>query len=175
MHTVRTLFPLLLFGTYPFTHIVEGYFIAAGITVHIVTSVPVKHTGWYVKIDNKNPWHHNHIKQNKTEPFADWTGYAAYYILNALFILFSDIDGGKRNDRHFAEDIFKFIFLNASYILIHIAPKFISKGPIDNTFVFIQVMARRNMRQAITSTNVGSAMWLHIVSLGKNEFWNYKP
>ena len=69
MHRVRTLFPLLLFSTVPFIQIAQGYFLAAGITVHLVTSVPVKYAEWYEKMDNSNPLNTDIIiLSNKKQP-----------------------------------------------------------------------------------------------------------
>ena len=40
----------------------------------------------------------------------------------------------RQNGRHFADDIFRCIFLNENfYILIKISMKFVPKGPIDNS------------------------------------------
>ena len=40
---------------------------------------------------------------------------------------------GRRNGRHFADDIVKYIFLNENaWILIEISLKFVSKGPVNN-------------------------------------------
>ena len=37
------------------------------------------------------------------------------------------------NVRHFADDIFKYVFMNEKVcILIKISPNFVPKGPIDN-------------------------------------------
>ena len=42
----------------------------------------------------------------------------------------------------FADNIFKFIFLNGDDCLsIHLSLKFVPKGPIDNTSASVQVMA----------------------------------
>ena len=47
-----------------------------------------------------------------------------------------------QNDHHFADDIFKCIFLNEKIlILIRISLKFIPKGPIYNKWALVQVMA----------------------------------
>ena len=50
----------------------------------------------------------------------------------------------RRNRRHFADDIFKCIFLNENVLTsIKISLKFILKGPINNIPALIQVMAWR--------------------------------
>ena len=50
----------------------------------------------------------------------------------------------RQNGRHFADDIFKCIFLNENvWIPIKISLKFVSKGPINNIPSLIQIMAWR--------------------------------
>ena len=50
----------------------------------------------------------------------------------------------RRNRRHFADDIFKYIFLNDKvWILIKISLKFVSKCPINNITALDQIMAWR--------------------------------
>ena len=47
----------------------------------------------------------------------------------------------RQNGRHFADDIFKCIFLNEKvYISIKISLKFVPKGPFNNTPVSAQIM-----------------------------------
>ena len=45
----------------------------------------------------------------------------------------------KQNDRHFADDIFKYIFLNEKCLSIQFSPKF-PKCPTDNKSSLVQVM-----------------------------------
>ena len=53
-----------------------------------------------------------------------------------------------QNGRHFADDIFKCIFMNEKFgILIPISLKFVSKGPIDNKSSLVQVMGWRRTVQ----------------------------
>ena len=50
----------------------------------------------------------------------------------------------RQNGRHFADDIFKYIFLNANvWIPITISLKFVPEGPIDNIPALVQIMAWR--------------------------------
>ena len=50
----------------------------------------------------------------------------------------------RQNGRHFADDIFKCIFLNENdWIPIEISPKFVPKGPINNIPALVQIMALR--------------------------------
>ena len=48
----------------------------------------------------------------------------------------------EQNDHHFADDIFKYIFVNEMFcILINISLKFVPKGQISNILVLVQKMA----------------------------------
>ena len=58
--------------------------------------------------------------------------------------LFLNSSPPGQNGRHFADDIFKYIFTKERFcILIRISLKFATKGQIDNTAAFVQVMAWR--------------------------------
>ena len=48
----------------------------------------------------------------------------------------------KQNGRHFADDIFKCIFVNENlWMLIKISLKFVAKGPINSIPALVQIMA----------------------------------
>ena len=50
----------------------------------------------------------------------------------------------EQNGCHFADDVFKCIFLNEKFcILFRISPKFVPEGAIDNKPALVQVMVRR--------------------------------
>ena len=50
--------------------------------------------------------------------------------------------GPRQNGRHFADDIFKCIFVNENvWIPIKISLKFVPKGPINNMPALVQIMA----------------------------------
>ena len=50
----------------------------------------------------------------------------------------------RQNESHFADDIFKRIFLNENiWISIKISLKFVPKGTINNIPAFVQIMAWR--------------------------------
>ena len=50
----------------------------------------------------------------------------------------------RRNEQHFADDIFKRIFFNKNvWISIKISLKFVPKGPINNIPALVQIMAWR--------------------------------
>ena len=48
----------------------------------------------------------------------------------------------RQNGRHFADDTFKYIFLNENVIIsVIISLKFVPKGPINNIAALVQIMA----------------------------------
>ena len=50
----------------------------------------------------------------------------------------------RQDGRHFADDIFKYIFLNENVsIAIKISLKFVPKGPINNNLALVQIIAWR--------------------------------
>ena len=65
--------------------------------------------------------------------------------------------GPSQNGRHFADGIFKRIFLNENvWISIKISLKFVPKGPINNIPALVQIMALApSRRQAIIGSNAG--------------------
>ena len=63
---------------------------------------------------------------------------------NAFFLNENNSSTHEQNGRHFAEDIFKCIFLNENIIIsIQFSLKFVPKGPIDNKSTSVHVMAWR--------------------------------
>ena len=73
------------------------------------------------------------------------------------------------NDRNFADEIFKYIFVNEKFrILSRISLKFVPKGPINNKSALVQVMA---WHQAITETNADQLHW-RIYTAEGDEFSN---
>ena len=66
------------------------------------------------------------------------------YLLIQLIIPHINTLGPKRNQQHFADDIFKRIFFNENvWISINISLKFDPKGPINNIPALVQIMAWR--------------------------------
>ena len=52
--------------------------------------------------------------------------------------------GPKQNGRHFADDTFNRIFVNENVIIPNkFSPKFVPKGPINNSPALVQIMAWR--------------------------------
>ena len=64
--------------------------------------------------------------------------YFSFQILTQTF----DTLRPRQNGRHFADDIFKCIFLNENvWISIGISLKFVPKDPINNIPALVQIMA----------------------------------
>ena len=62
--------------------------------------------------------------------------FSAAYVFNTL--------RPRRNEQHFADDIFKRIFFNENvWISIKISMKFVPKGPVNNIPSLVQIMAWR--------------------------------
>ena len=66
----------------------------------------------------------------------------------------------RRNEQHFADDIFKCLFLNEDvWISIEISLKFVAKGPINNITGIYSIASDNGLaptkRQAIVWTNAG--------------------
>ena len=63
----------------------------------------------------------------------------------------------RQNERHFADDTFKRIFMNESIrISIHISLKFVPKGLINNIPALVQIMAwRRTGDKPLSEPNDG--------------------
>ena len=77
----------------------------------------------------------------------------------------------KRNRRHFADDIFKCIFLNENVLLaIKISLEFIPKGPIKSISALGQIMAWRRPGDKPLSEPICCVVYSRIhASLGLNE------
>ena len=66
-----------------------------------------------------------------------------YFIFSLLSFIINTLRP-KRNEQHFADNIFKRIFFNENvWISIKISLKFVPKGPINNIPALIQIMAWR--------------------------------
>ena len=64
----------------------------------------------------------------------------------------------RRNEQHFADDIFKRIFFNENvWISIKISLKFVPKGPINNIPALVQIMAwRRSGDKTLSGPMLGN-------------------
>ena len=69
----------------------------------------------------------------------------------------------RRNEQHFADDIFKHIFFNENvWILIKISLKFVPKGPINNIPTLVQIMAWRRPGDKPLSGPMRVILLMHI-------------
>ena len=73
--------------------------------------------------------------------WINWHKNITYKMAHVLNVLYSYLPA--QNGRHFADDIFKYIFMNEKFcILIRISLKFVPKGSIDNNkAALVQVIA----------------------------------
>ena len=80
----------------------------------------------------------------------------------------------RQDGRHFADDIFKCIFLNENiWITIKISLKFVPKGPINNIPTLVQIMSWRQPGDKPIWTNDGWLNYRRIyAALGFNELTN---
>ena len=96
----------------------------------------------------------------------------------------------RRNRRHFADDIFKDIFLNENvWISIEISLKFVPKGPVDNIPSLVQIMAWRHhgdkplseamMVRLLTHICANRPQWVnryaHKICGSRAAFWKNNP
>ena len=71
--------------------------------------------------------------------------------------------GPRQNGRHFAEDIFKCIFLNENiWFSIKISLKFVPEGPINNIPVLVQTMAWRRQGDKPLSEPMKVSLLMHL-------------
>ena len=91
------------------------------------------------------------IRRSKNKTHKYKTLHSNVYTDDSLFIGMSGVVTNhglntlrqRRNRSHFADDIFKWIFLNENiWILIWISLKFIPKCPVDLIPALVQIMAR---------------------------------
>ena len=69
----------------------------------------------------------------------------------------------RQNGHHFADDIFKCIFLNENiWILIKISLKFVPKSPINNIPALVQIMAWRRSGDKPLSEPIMIGLPMHI-------------
>ena len=69
----------------------------------------------------------------------------------------------RQNGRHFADDIFKCIFLNENvWIPIKISMKFVPKGPINNIPVLVHIIARHRPGDKPLSEPMMVSLMTHI-------------
>ena len=77
--------------------------------------------------------------------YETWLFYHMRSIKTQIGVLFCTIFNSlrpRRNRRHFADDIFKCIFLNEDvWIPIEFSLKFVPRGPINNISALVQIMA----------------------------------
>ena len=89
-------------------------------------------------------WISDWLVWNQLWPVKSWIRYVYIYTFKCLPNNFFNTLRPKRNEQHFADNIFKHIFLiEIIWISIKILLKFVPKGPINNTPALVQIMAWR--------------------------------
>ena len=79
----------------------------------------------------------------------------------------------RQDGRHFADDIFKCIFLNENvWIPIKISLKLVSKGPINNIPAMVQIMAWRRPGDKPLSEPMVVSLLMHIC-VARPQWVNY--
>ena len=98
----------------------------------------------------RQSWHHDHCRLSAVLSIT-WilksrlAGHGSFKILGRLRVMGTPYTlRPRQNGRHFADDIFKCIFLNENVsISIKISLMFVPKGPINNIPALVQIMAWR--------------------------------
>ena len=78
-----------------------------------------------------------------------------------LFVLYFNSLRPRPNRRHFADDIFKWIFLNED-VRISISLKFVPKGSINKIPALVQIMAWRRPGDKPLSEPMAVILLMHI-------------
>ena len=69
----------------------------------------------------------------------------------------------RQNGRHFADDVFKYIFLKEKvWILLKFSPKFVPKVPINNIPALVQIMAWHHSGDKPLSEPMMVSLLMHI-------------
>ena len=123
----------------------------------------VFHTAWETMIKSYiNLWH------LFTEPLPDDYLRICQFGAEASLLVNEETDiintlRPKQNGRHYADDIFKCIFLNENvWIPIEISLKFVPKGPINNIPALVQIMAWRRSGDKPLSETMMVSLLTHI-------------
>ena len=92
-------------------------------------------------------------------PFAGYCSRSDIYSFGMRFVL--NTLRPRQNGRHFADDIFKCIFLNENiWIPIKNSLKFVPRGPINNISTLVQIMAWcRSGDKPLSESMLVSLLW----------------
>ena len=124
-------------------------------SISCILSCQNMHCAYYITLFVSLEWRHFSVMEDSTHkgPVTRKTSQCHDVILNIKrtqwdssvgHIAFGNL--ARQDGRHFADDIFKCIFLNENAsILIQISLKFIPKSPIENIPVLVQIMAWRRL------------------------------
>ena len=102
------------------------------------------------------------IIQKWRSRFVPTTSYYSMWLLLGT-VCFLNTLRPRQNRRHFADDIFKCIFVNENvWIPIAISLKFVPKGPINNIPALVQIMAWRRPGDKPLSEPVMFSLLTHL-------------
>ena len=92
-----------------------------------------------------------------------WNGTIEHHGKPPVTLLYINSLRPRQNGRHFADDVFKCIFLNENvWILLKISRKFVPKGPINNIPSLVQIMAWRRPGDKPLSESMMDSLLTHI-------------
>ena len=95
---------------------------------------------WIMKGESSRWHHHKPIQMH----FMEWKCSRFHFTVDSRYLTPVNTLRPRQNGRHFADDVFKCIFLNGNlWIVIKISLKFVPKGPINNIPALVQIMAWR--------------------------------
>ena len=121
-------------------------------------------TATYIVSWEREPWNPKHLTlkwlhllsktcQSNSFTSQKWSILKLLHLLTYVYFIHSQVLKWpenlnslrpRRNEQHFADDIFKRIFFNENvWISIKISLKFVPKGPINNIPALVQIMACR--------------------------------
>ena len=123
--------------------------------------------------------HRNHLA---SVAVVKWMIIVGMWCLNNMFggyksILLTTVNTlrPRQDGRHFADDIFKCIFLNENvWIPIEMSLKFVSKGPINNISAMVQIMAWRRPGDKLLSEPMVVSLATHICQVRYIAIYNLK-
>ena len=124
---------------------------------HIIAPVPVKQSERIqVNVSRINKEITNYPQQNTPQQNSM---YISWDILKTKLTHW----GRDKNEHHFADDIFKCIFLNENvWIPVKMSLKYVPKGPINNIPALVQIMAWRRSGDKSLSEPMMAGLPTHI-------------
>ena len=96
------------------------------------------------RINNGRLWNAIYTIRYMRELYQTFTGKISQWMAENVVMFTFNTLRPRQNERHFADDIFKCIFVNENvWIWVKISLKSVSMGPINNIPALVQIMAWR--------------------------------